>query len=184
MLLGSGEPLFTGGFTNTVSYKSLTLSVAMQFSYGATVFNANLHSLTSGRDGHNQITAMRDSWSPTLYDESGNLVLAGNPNAKYRMPGGAALNYCTSKMLEDGSFLRIGDVTLSYAFPQKLARKIGMSGLKFFASVKNLWIFTAYSGYDPEVKTRQGQTGDLMPSLDYSAYPRNRSYSVGFNFIF
>ncbi|HIY69550.1 MAG TPA: TonB-dependent receptor [Candidatus Alistipes intestinigallinarum] len=184
VLLGSGEPLFTGGFTNTVSYKSLTLSVAMQFSYGATVFNANLHSLTSGRDGHNQITAMRDSWSPTLYDESGNLVLAGNPNAKYRMPGGVALNYCTSKMLEDGSFLRIGDVTLSYAFPQKLARKIGMSGLKFFASVKNLWIFTDYSGYDPEVNTRQGQTGDLMPSLDYSAYPRNRSYSVGFNFIF
>ncbi len=76
-------------------------------------------------------------------------------NAKYRMPGGVALNYCTSKMLEDGSFLRIGDVTLSYAFPQKLARKIGMSGLKFFASVKNLWIFTDYSGYDPEVNTRQ-----------------------------
>ena len=184
VLLGSGEPLFTGGFTNAVSYKSLSLSVSMQFSYGATVFNANLHSLTSGRDGHNQISAMRSSWSPMLYDESGNVAFAGNSDAKYRMPGGAALNYCNSKLLEDGSFLRIGDVTLTYSFPKKLARKIGMSGLKVFASVKNLWVFTDYSGYDPEVNTRQGQTGDLMPSLDYSAYPRNRSYSVGFNFIF
>lgn len=183
-LLGSGEPLFTGGFTNTLSYKSLSLSVSMQFSYGATVFNANLHSLTSGRDGHNQIAAMRNSWSPTLYDEAGNVAFAGSRGAKYRMAGGAALNYCNSKLLEDGSFLRIGDVTLSYSFPQKVARKIGMQGLKLFASVKNLHVFTDYSGYDPEVNTRQGQTGDLMPSLDYSAYPRNRSYSVGFNFIF
>ncbi|WP_418983192.1 SusC/RagA family TonB-linked outer membrane protein [Alistipes sp.] len=184
VILGSGEPLFTGGFTNTLSYKNLTLSFSLQFSYGAKVFNANLHSLTSGRDGHNQIAAMRNAWSPTLYDQTGEMVFAGNSDAKYRMPGGAALNFCTSKMLEDGSFLRIGDVTLSYGFPQKIARKIGMQGLKVFASVKNLWVFTDYSGYDPEVNTRQGQTGDLMPSLDFSAYPRNRSFSAGFNFIF
>lgn len=182
--LGSGEPLFTGGFTNTVSYRNLSLSFSLQFSYGATVFNANLHSLTSGRDGHNQIRAMRDAWSPTLYDDAGQVAYAGNADAKYRMPGGAALNFCTSKMLEDGSFLRIGDVTLSYAFSRKVARKIGMQGLKLFASIKNLWVWTDYSGYDPEVNTRQGQTGDLMPSLDYSAYPRNRSFSAGFNFIF
>lgn len=184
VILGSGEPLFTGGFTNTIAYKNLSLSFTLQFSYGAKVFNANLHSLTSGRDGHNQIAAMRSSWSPTLYDQAGNVVHAGNDDAKYRMPGGAALNFLTSKMLEDGSFLRIGDVTLSYSFGRKIARKIGMQDLKVFASVKNLWVFTDYSGYDPEVNTRQGQTGDLMPSLDYSAYPRNRSFSAGFNFIF
>ena len=55
------------------------------------------------------------SWSPTLYDADGNVFFAGNNEAKYRMPGGVALNYCTSKMLEDGSFLRIGDITLAYA---------------------------------------------------------------------
>mgnify|MGYP000011074841 FL=1 len=185
VLLGSGEPDFTGGLTNTVSYKNLSLSVAMQFSYGATVFNANLHSLTSGRDGHNQIAEMNTkSWSPTLYDADGNVFFAGNNEAKYRMPGGVALNYCTSKMLEDGSFLRIGDITLAYALGKKVAKKVGMQNIKLFASVKNLCVFTKYTGFDPEVNTRQGQTGDLMPSLDYSAYPRNRSYSVGFNFIF
>jgi len=124
------------------------------------------------------------SWSPTLYDADGNVFFAGNNEAKYRMPGGVALNYCTSKMLEDGSFLRIGDITLAYALGKKVAKKVGMQNIKLFASVKNLCVFTKYTGFDPEVNTRQGQTGDLMPSLDYSAYPRNRSYSVGFNFIF
>ena len=100
------------------------------------------------------------------------------------MPGWVALNYCTSKMHQDGSFLRIGDSTLAYALGKKVAKKVGMQNIKLFASVKNLCVFTKYTGFDPEVNTRQGQTGDLMPSLDYSAYPRNRSYSVGFNFIF
>ena len=71
-----------------------------------------------------------------------------------------------------------------YALGKKVAKKVGMQNIKLFASVKNLCVFTKYTGFDPEVNTRQGQTGDLMPSLDYSAYPRNRSYSVGFNFIF
>ena len=70
------------------------------------------------------------------------------------------------------------------AISKKVAKKVGMQNIKLFASVKNLCVFTKYTGFDPEVNTRQGQTGDLMPSLDYSAYPRNRSYSVGFNFIF
>ena len=185
VLLGSGEPDFTGGLTNTVSYKNLSLSVAMQFSYGATVFNANLHSLTSGRDGHNQIAEMNTkSWSPTLYDADGNVFFAGNNEAKYRLPGGAYPIYRRPKSLADGSFLRIGDITLAYALGKKVAKKVGMQNIKLFASVKNLCVFTKYTGFDPEVNTRQGQTGDLMPSLDYSAYPRNRSYSVGFNFIF
>lgn len=183
-LLGSGEPDFTGGITNTVSYKNLTLSVSTQFSYGAKVFNANMHSLTSGRDGHNQIADMRDSWAPTLYNEDGSIFYHGTLHSPYRMPGGAAVNYCTSKMIEDGSYFRIGDITLTYLLTRKTLKKIGLQSIKLFASVKNVAVFTNYSGYDPEVNTRQGQTGDLMPSLDYSAYPRNRSYSAGFTIVY
>lgn len=183
VLLGSGEPNFTGGINSSLSYKNLTLSVATQYSQGATVFNANLHSLTSGRDGHNQINEMNNCWTPTLYDENGNIAFQGNNRAKYRMPGGSAINYLTSVMLEDGSYFRISDITLSYNIGSKVAKRLGMKGINIFASVKNPWIFTNYTGYDPEVNTRQGQTGDLMPSLDYSAYPRNRSYSVGFKVV-
>ena len=83
VLLGSGEPDFTGGLTNTVSYKNLSLSVAMQFSYGATVFNANLHSLTSGRDGHNQIAEMNTkSWSPMV---TYSLLVTTKPNIVCRV---------------------------------------------------------------------------------------------------
>lgn len=183
-VLGRGEPLYTGGFTSTLSYKGFEFGFTLQYSYGAKVFNANLATLDSGREGYNQTTHIRDSWSPTLYTMSGELYEAGNPNGKYRLAGGAAENYCLSEFLEDGSFLRISDVTLGYMFSRKITKSLKIQGLKIFASAKNLHVFSNYSGYDPEVNTRQGQTGDLMPSLDFSSYPRSRTFSFGCNIAF
>lgn len=183
-ILGRGEPLYTGGFTNSLYMRGLELNFTWLFSYGAKVFNANLQSLDSGRDGHNQTSHIRECWSPALYTMDGELYEAGNPNGKYRFPGGEAENYCISEFLQDGSFLRLSDVTLAYNFNKKVTNKLKLQALKIFASGKNLHVFTKYSGYDPEVNTRQGQTGDLMPSLDFSSYPRSRAFSVGFNVVF
>ncbi|MDR1682400.1 MAG: TonB-dependent receptor, partial [Candidatus Symbiothrix sp.] len=183
-ILGRGEPLFTGGFTNALSYKGLHLSFMLQYSYGAKVFNANRAALDSGRDGYNQTAHLADSWRPTLYNAAGDLVDAGNPKGKYRLPGGEAENYCLSEFIEDGSFLRISDITLAYTLPKKTIRKWKVQGIKLFASAKNVYTFTRYFGYDPEVNTRQGQTGDLMPSLDFGAYPRNKAISFGLDITF
>lgn len=182
--LGRGEPLYTGGLTNSVSYKGFEFSFMLQYSYGAKVFNANLAVLDAGREGYNQTTHLTNSWMPTLYNEAGELVDAGNPNGKYRFPGGPAENYCLSEFIEDGSFLRISDITLAYSFPKKMLRKFKMQELRIFTTAKNIHTFTSYFGFDPEVNTRQGQTGDLMPSLDYGSYPRNKAFSVGLNVTF
>jgi TonB-linked SusC/RagA family outer membrane protein len=180
IVLGQGQPVFTGGFSNSVSYKNFYLNIQIQYSYGNKLYNANRVSLESGRDLHNATAALANSWRPSLYDmTTGALVEAGNPNNQYRMAGSPEENLMLSDWIEDGSFIRLSDVTLSYQFDPKNLSRIGFHGLTLFASAKNLWIWTKYTGYDPEVNTRQGGFGDLMPSLDYASYPRSRVFSFG-----
>jgi hypothetical protein len=84
--------------------------------------------------------------------------------------------------IEDGSFLRINTVTLGYTLPKKLFRKIGITNFRIYVSGYNLYNFTKYTGPDPEVDTRRSTP--LTPGVDYSAYPRSRTYVGGFNLTF
>jgi len=179
-ILGQGQPTFTGGLTNSVTYKGFNLNIVLQYSYGNKIYNANRVALESGRNINNSNAVLANSWRPNLYDNTtGALVEAGNPNNSYRMPGSPEENLMLSDWIEDGSYLRLSDVTLSYQFKSKLVSRIGLRGLTLFSSGKNLWLWSKYTGYDPEVNTRQGGFGDLMPSLDYASYPRSRVYSLG-----
>ena len=125
-----------------------------------------------------------DSYTPDLYNADGSLFYKGNPDGNYRMPGGMAENYVLSTMIEDGSFLRLSDLTLSYSLGNKALSKLKIRGLKIFLAAKNLFVVTKYSGFDPEVNTKQGNLGDFMPSLDFGSYPRARTFSLGLNFSF
>jgi TonB-linked SusC/RagA family outer membrane protein len=184
-VLGKAEPWFTGGLVNNFSYKQFDLSVVFTYSVGSKIYNANKVVLESGRDNFNSTKAYANGWKPSLYDmNSGALVEAGTYSNTYRMAGNAAENIVLSDWIEDGSYLRLSDITLAYNFSKAVTRMLKISGLKVFASAKNVWLWTAYSGYDPEVNTRQGGWGDLMPSLDFASYPRARSYSLGFNVSF
>ncbi|WP_173002997.1 TonB-dependent receptor [Chitinophaga sp. SYP-B3965] len=176
VILGQGQPAFSGGLTNTFRYKGFDLNIVVQYSYGNKLYNANRVALEAGRSDNNMSSGSASSWWPSLYDmNSGALVEKGNPNNTYRMPGSPEELLMLSDWIEDGSFVRLSDVTLSYDFP---ARRWGAFTL--FLSGKNLLISTKYSGYDPEVNTRQGGFGDLMPSLDFASYPRSRVFSFGF----
>jgi TonB-dependent starch-binding outer membrane protein SusC len=180
VVLGQGQPEFTGGLTNTFSYHGFTLNAVVQYSYGNKIFNANRVSLEAGRSNNNMTKAAAGGWSPSLYDMStGKLEREGNPGNTYRMPGSPEELLMMDAWIEDGSYIRLSDVTISYSFPVKKTKKFGAEVLSLFASGKNLWILTDYSGYDPEVNTRQGGFGDLMPSLDYAAYPRSKVFSFG-----
>jgi hypothetical protein len=180
VILGLGQPKFSGGFTNTLRYKAFSLNMVIQYSYGNKVYNANRVSLEAGRNPTNMAQSLAGSWRPSLYDmTTGQLVEQGNPNNQYRMPGGPEELKMLSDWIEDGSFVRLADLTLSYDVPLKKMKRAGITGLSIFASGKNLWISTDYYGYDPEVNTRQGSFGDLMPSLDFASYPRSRMYSLG-----
>lgn len=180
VVLGTGQPSFTGGLTNMFSYKGIGLNIVLQYSYGNKVYNANRVALESGRSENNMTKGPANGWRPSLYDmNTGALHEKGNPDNRYRIPGSPEELLMLSDWIENGNFLRLSDITLSYNFTTRLVRKAGLSGLTLFVSGKNLKIWTNYSGYDPEVNTRQGGFGDLMPSLDYAAYPRSRIVAVG-----
>jgi len=179
MVLGSGEPLFTGGFGLNADFWGFAISTVFQFSYGSKIFNANLATLEAGRDVFNQTRRLLDAWTPTLYNNDGTLADEGNPNGAFRMNGGGPENYLLSTFLEDGSFLRFSDLTLSYTIPRKWLMHFNIDGARLFVTAKNLFVITDYYGFDPEVNTRQGGIGDFMPSLDFASYPRNRALSFG-----
>ena len=85
-------------------------------------------------------------------------------------------NDVNSRFIEDGSFLRLKNLTLGYTFPHKITRNLYVSKLRIYATAENLLCLTKYSGSDPEVNMR---SGNLMPSFDYGAYPRSKVFRFG-----
>jgi hypothetical protein len=106
---------------------------------------------------------------------------AGKTIASYLNMGGND-TYITSYGVEDGSFLRINNVTLGYTLPKKLLSKVGITKCRLYATANNLYTFTNYTGFDPETSTRNS-TG-LTPGVDWGAYPRSRTITVGINLNF
>ncbi|WP_234408982.1 TonB-dependent receptor [Marinilabilia salmonicolor] len=84
--------------------------------------------------------------------------------------------------VEDGSFLRLNTLTLGYTLPSDLISRVGLSNFRVYASAYNVFTWTNYSGFDPEVSTRRRTA--LTPGVDYSAYPKSRSFVVGLNLTF
>ena len=126
-------------------------------------------------------------------DAKGNLVTdlkelaALNPNPKTWSPFsmGGASPYFHSGAVEDGSFLRLNTLSLGYSLPKKIISNAYMTRARIYATVYNAFVWTKYSGYDPEVSTtRNSGYNQLVPGVDYSAFPKSRSYTVGVNITF
>ena len=110
-----------------------------------------------------------------------------NKNTSMWLPSVGSSSSAFSPMsyaVEDGSFLRINNITIGYSLPVTAAimRSTGITRLRFYATVNNLAVITSYSGYDPEVNTRRDTP--VTPGVDYSAYPRSRGYVCGINLNF
>lgn len=186
-VIGNAQPKLIGGFNHQFIYKSFDMSIFMNWAIGGEVYNANRIEYTTQylyRD-NNMLSLMNDRWK--WYDDNGQLVkdpeqlAAMNANTKYWTP--SAGQYAPhSFAIEDGSFLRISNVTLGYSLPERLLRKTKfISKLRVYATVNNLHTFTSYTGFDPEANTRRNP---LTPAVDYSAYPRSRFYVGGINITF
>ena len=120
------------------------------------------------------------------FDANGNFmhdwdqIAAANKNAKTYAPTRG--NYILrSDAIEDGSFIRITNVSLGYTFPKKTLQKMPFSTLRVYTTINNLYTLTNYTGFDPEASTRNNP---LTPGVDYSAYPRNRYFLIGLNVVF
>nr|WP_226904833.1 TonB-dependent receptor [Pedobacter schmidteae] len=171
-VIGRGQPIHVGGLTNNFSYKNFDLSVFLQWSYGNDIYNAN-RMLFEGnmldKKNLNQFAGYADRWTPE------------NPsNTLYRVKGQGPAVY-SSRVIEDGSFLRIKTVSLGYNFGADFLKKVKLKSLRISASGQNLYTFTNYTGMDPEVSVRNSA---LTPGFDYSAYPRARTIVFGLNTSF
>lgn len=172
-VIGNPHPDFTFGWQNNISYKGFDLAVFMQGSYGNDVFNVVNRSMTAGNLYYvNQFTSVLDYWSVTNPDASSpRLARNDTPNINI-----------SDRYIEDGSYLRIQNVTLGYNFSPELAKRIGMNTLKIYGSIQNLHTFTNYSGYDPEVGAYNQDA--LLTGVDNGRYPSPRTFTLGLNVEF
>ncbi|MGQ1947924.1 SusC/RagA family TonB-linked outer membrane protein [Geofilum sp. OHC36d9] len=188
-IIGDANPLNTGGLTINARAYGFDLSAAFNWSYGNDVYNANKIEYTSTSKYHsrNMITTMADGkrWTNLLSDGtiSNDPVQLAEMNQNTTMWSPYMSRFVFSDWaVEDGSFLRLNTLTLGYTLPSDLVKRVGISNLRFYASGYNLWLWTNYSGFDPEVSTRRKT--QLTPGVDYSAYPKSRSFVVGMNLTF
>lgn len=184
-IIGDTQPAFFGGLNNQFTFKNFDLSVFVNFQYGNDVLNANKLEFTSGyTPNSNLLSIMNNRWRNV--NDQGQVVtdpteLAElNKNATLWSPLTTSTSfYVNSWAVEDGSFIRINNISLGYTLPTNLSAKAKISKLRVYGTVNNLKVFTNYSGYDPEVNTRRNSP--ITSGVDYSAYPRSRAYIFGVN---
>jgi len=198
-IIGHALPKFTGGFSQQFTYKNFDASIFVNFVYGNQIMNANKLEFSTqyGVDG-NMLAIMNNRWK--VIDGSGNLVqkqpdantVIGiapdqlqllNANAKIWQPIRTTTGfYPSSFAVEDGSYIRINNITLGYTLPKKWIVKAGISNLRVYVTGTNIATLTHYSGFDPDVSTRRGSP--LTPGVDYGGYPRGRTFLFGLNVSF
>lgn len=193
-VIGNAAPKFTGGWTNTFMYKGFDLSVFLNFSYGNKVFNVSTQRfLGPYLPNQNNLKKMSNRFvliDPATGKECTNLARLAelNPNQysgdimwNISENNKTAMTDRSSYFVEDASFLRINNITLGYTLPSKLTQKAHISKLRVYATANNIHTFTDYSGYEPEVAVSGSA---LTPGVDWSTYPRAKSWVVGLNLTF
>lgn len=169
-IIGNALPKHFGGFANTFTYKNFQLSTFLQWSYGNDILNANRLVLESmDRPTQNQLATTLNRWTPE------------NQNTDMHRAGGQGFQDISSRVVEDGSFLRLKTVNLSYRFAKETVEKLNLNGLELYLACQNLITWTNYSGFDPEVSVANSL---ITPGIDYSAYPIHRIFSLGLNVSF
>ena len=169
-IIGCGQPLHTGGFSNNFNWKNFDLNIFFSWSYGNDILNANRLIFESGWKAQtNQLASYAGRWTQD------------NPTSDIPRAGATGSEEYSSRVIEDGSFLRLKNVSLGYTIPSRQLRKAGISSMRVYVSADNIWTLTNYSGPDPEVSTRNSV---LTPGFDWSAYPRAYGFTAGVNITF
>jgi TonB-linked SusC/RagA family outer membrane protein len=188
-VIANTNPKFSGGFGVTAQYKGFDFAAYFNFMYGFDVYNANkiYHTTRYTRSEINMMSVVDSHHRFRYFDDAGNdlrndpAALAElNKNADIWNPSGTQRRIVHSWAMEDGSFLRLQTLTLGYTIPESITGKIGISRLRFYVSSYNTFLWTRYSGYDPEVNIQTG----LTPGIDNNIYPRARTFVGGINLSF
>ena len=194
--IGSPLPKFTFGWNNTFRYRNFDLNIFLNGSYGNKVLNYNAMSLTHMNTlWGNQLNSVADRaqlvpadgvYSDYWYDDIAN-VKVSNPSTKTPRP---TLNdpndndRVSDRYVEDGSYLRIKNVALGYTFPKSVLSKVKIDNLRVYCNIQNLYTFTKYTGYDPEVGASTQDSSGLAYGVDNGRYPSPLLCSFGVNLTF
>ena len=172
-IIGNALPDFSWGVTNTFTYKGFELIAFFQGVHGQDIYNATRFELESQSSFKNQSITTLDRWTPSNPDGSLPIAAFGDPNNNGR---------ASTRWVEDGSFVKLRELTLSYNFPTNWVKKLKLSNLKIYAQGRNLFVWTDYSGYDPEVSRDGGSV--ISSNIDYGTYPQVKTYIAGMNLSF
>ena len=166
-IIARTQPKHYGSVYNNFSYKEFSLGVLFTYKYGFDVINGNKHRMYgNGYANFNQMGEMRDHWTPYNTDTD-------IPRADYEDRN------LTSRFVEDGSFIRLQSINLSYDLPSDAAQSIGLSRFQLYSNIENVFLWTKYTGFDPEVSVARGQKAITSQNLDYGAYPRTLNVTFG-----
>jgi TonB-linked SusC/RagA family outer membrane protein len=174
-IIGNAQPKFTGGITNTLSWRGLDLNVFAMFSYGNKIWNAAgtyQEGLFGGFNDDNQRTTVLARWQ-----KPGDITMVPRATTDVSVNRNNEAN--TTRFIEDGSFLRIKNVVLGYTLPKSTLQKIGVSNVRIYAQAQNLFTFTKYKGFDPEVNFAGASNTTL--GTDFYTFPQMRQITFGLN---
>lgn len=199
-VIGSPMPKFTFGWTNTFRYKNIDLSIFLNGSYGNDVMNYLGINLTGMKSTWtNQLNSVGDRAQlvpidpnkvypagQNWYDDITNIRVKNwqtkTPAARLNDPNDN--DRISDRYIEDGSYLRIKNITLGYTFKKSLLKRLHLENLRVYCNIQNLHTFTKYKGYDPEVGALTQDSSGLVYGLDYGRYPSPTTYSFGLNISF
>ena len=189
-VIGNAYPKFYGGINNTFTYKDFDLSIFLTYSFGNDVFNATkLTNTKTALQNKNVLDIANSSNRWVVVNKKGELITDPQEMADINKGKTVAAvydneigdTYIHSWAVEDGSYLKLSNITLGYTFPREMLSKIGISKLRLYATGSNLLTWTKYTGFDPEVST---MGSGLTPGVDFGAYPKSRSFVFGINLAF
>jgi TonB-linked SusC/RagA family outer membrane protein len=175
-VIGNPMPDFTYGFINEFGYKNWDLNIVIDGVSGNDIYNTGKQNLQAMRLPENQSADIVRRWR--------------NPGDITDIPratstdtnGNSDIN---SRWVEDGSYLRVRDISLSYNFDQEVLDAVNISGLRLYANLKNWFTITDYSGYSPEVNRNiNDESVALTQGVDYGSFPQAKSFSIGLNIEF
>jgi TonB-dependent starch-binding outer membrane protein SusC len=174
--IGSAQPKFVYGMTNSVTYKNFDLTVFLQGSHGNKIFNGARVETEGMKDSRNQSVAILKRWmNPGDVTDMPGVSIASNDNT-----------VISTRFLENGSYLRFKTITLAYRIPSKIIGKAGLNEASIYVSAQNMITITKYTGFDPEVSTFGGVNNNtdnrnVSLGVDYGAYPQAKVFLFGIN---
>jgi TonB-linked SusC/RagA family outer membrane protein len=171
--IGSPHPKFTYGFTNNFSYKNFDVTLFLQGSHGAKILNYLRRSTESLNNFYfNQLTTAFDRWTPDNPNSDIPRFTQSNPNNRA----------VSDRFIEDGSYLRIQTLSIGYQLPESLTRKVFIQRARVYLAAQNLYTFTKYSGFDPELGAFNKSI--TLMNVDNGKYPNPRTITIGANIEF